>query len=314
MKDSWESTALRLFKREDRQRRARKKARKVDNRARLFGIDTEDAETLGCFSALSKFGVLWLLFTLFLGAVPGLLSAVGTLALVRFFLPRLRISDRLNAYRAGELGATLDVYRFAVEEFREEIERHRERTLGRKSEWGAAREVLVKALDDADRSAAYWGIRRHEEPSDRVIARQLDTAIGLKEKLGSALGKLDRRADVLRRFFNECEAKVSVLDRYNNDIEESRRLDGISATADLVIADAEATLTAIGASFVREAKKVGEALGDFETLQLKTLAGEVPLDNIEVLADRINEASESKYAAVDELRRVIGDFAEPIGS
>ena len=79
----------------------------------------------------------------------------------------------------------------------------------------------------------------------------------------------------------------------------------------MMIAGGEATLTGIGASFVREARKMGEVFGNFERLQLETLAGEVPPDNIEVLADRINEASESKYATIEELSRVIEDPAEP---
>lgn len=305
MNDPWEATALRCFSREERRRRARRKAE---------WRGSENPEGVGCVYAVAKVVGLWLLFGLVSGdAGLGLLSAFGTLALARFLLPRLRVSGRLKAFRAGELPAVLDVYRFAVDEFRAQIDLHRERTLGSGSEWATAREALVQASDEAERSVAYWRNRLRQDPSDPVIARQRSTATELHRKLRSALGKLDTRADVLRRFFNECEAKIAVMDRHNRDIEESRRLDRLSGTADLVIAEAEATLAAIGASFVCEAQKVGEVLGDFERLQLKTLAGEVSVDDIEVLADRINEASESKYATVEGLSRMIGDLTEPIG-
>lgn len=309
---SWEATALRCFKREERRRRARKKALELEKRSTWAGSD--NAEEVGCVYSLARFAGLWLLFGLLLGnAGLGFLSAWGTRALVRFLPPRLRVSARLKAYRAGEPEAVLDVYRFAVDEFRGKIDLHRKRILGSESEWATARESLVRASDEADRSVAYWRNRLRQERTDQVIARQLSTATELHRKLRAALGKLDKRANVLRKFFNECEAKVSVMDRYNRDIEESRRLDRLSGAADIVIAEAEATLTAIGASFVREARKVGEVLGDFERLQLKTLAGELPLDDIEVLADRINTASESQYASVEKLSRAIEDFAEPIG-
>ena len=312
MSESWEATARRCFRREEERRRERRKAKKLEAAKEWTSSgETESAELVGCAFASARFAGLWLFFGLSLGDVGlGLLAACGTLLLVRFLPPRLRISRRLDAFRAGEPGTVLEVYRFAAEEFRGKIKRHRARTLGGGSEWASARAALADAADDADRSVAYWRNRRHQEPSDEVIAGQLRTATELYGKLRSALGKLDGRADVLRRFYNECEVKISVMDRYNSDIEESRRLARLSGTADMVIAGAEATLTGIGASFVREARKIGEVFGDFERLQLGTLAGEVPMDNVEVLADRINKASESKYATVEKLSRTIEGPAE----
>ena len=207
----------------------------------------------------------------------------------------------------------LDVYRFAVHEFREQIERHRARTLGSRSEWGAARAELAMAVDEADRSMAYWQARLSQDPDNRTFAGQLKTATELHAKLRSALGKLDGRADVLRRFYNDCEARIAVMDRCNRDIEETRRLDRLSGTADMVIAGAETALAGIGASFAREAHEMGRVLGSFERLQLKSLAGEAPLDDIEFLADRINESSEREYDTVERLSRTMGDFHEPAG-
>ena len=310
----WEATALRYFRREERRRRRKKKARRLETVQDWTSATTEGAEQVGCLFSMATFAVLWLWLGTVVGdAGLGLLAALGTLAVFRFLPRRLRISRRLKAYRAGEPEVVLNVYRFAVEEFRTKIAEHRTRTLGTQSEWALAREVLAEATDDADQSVAYWRNRLRQDPGDEVITGQLHTATELDEKLRSALGKLDGRADILRKFFNECEARISGMDRYNRDLEEIRRLDRLSGTADMVIAGAEATLSGIGASFVREAQKVGEVFGDFESLQMQTLAGEAPLDNIEVFADRINEASESKYATVEKLSRVIEELAEPTG-
>ena len=314
MNESMESLARRLFNRDEERRRNRKRERKLESwKGWTQSGTTDSAETVGCVFSALKFGLLWLVLGGVLGSGGlGFVATIGTLAAFRFLPPRLRKSRRLEAFRADDPGTVLDVYRFAVEEFRRKIDAHRERILGSKSEWYAARRRLANARDEADRSAAYWRNRVRQDRGDPVVARQLKTAFELEGKLRSALGKLDTRADVLRKFYNECEARVSVMDRYNRDLEETRRLERLSGTADMMIADAEATLMEIGASFVREIQKVGEVFGDFERLQLERIAGEAPLDDIEVLADRINESSESKYDDVEELSRMMEEFAEPI--
>ncbi len=98
--------------------------------------------------------------------------------------------------------------------------------------------------------------------------------------------KLDAKADALLCFYNDCDAKLSLMDRYNRDMDESRRLEELSGSIDSAIAAAEGTLAAIGAQFVREAEAMGQALGGLARIQIESLAGEVPLDNIEHLADR----------------------------
>ena len=50
---------------------------------------------------------------------------------------------------------------------------------------------------------------------------------------------------------------------------------------------------------------VGKALGGLARVQIKSLAGEAPLENIEYLADRIIESSDMERRAVEELDRVL---------
>ena len=321
MSASLEAIARRCFEREaERKREAKLKKREAKRKRKRLetGADADDQEFVGCVWSTVKFVAMWIFFGTLLGSgTLGFIATVATLVLIRVLPPRLQVSRhvsrRFAAFRAGRSDVVHDVYRFAVEEFRGQIEAHRARTLGSNSEWGNARESLARAVDDADRSMAYWRTRLQQDPDSPVVAGQLRTATELDAKLRSALGKLDGRADILRKFYNECHARVAVMDRYNRDIEETRRLERLSGTAGTLIAEAEGVLAGIGASFVREAQKVGEVLGDFERLQLKSLAGEAPLDDIEFLADRINESSEAEFATVEKLSRAIDDFAEPAG-
>ena len=320
MNDSMDDIARRCFKWEEVLRREA-----LIEKRKAFWDDTpdfehDDSDTSGCstylfrfVAYLVKFGALWLVLGLLLGsAAGGFFATVGTRLFFRFGVPRLRRSSRFKAFQRGEPEAVLAVYRYAVEEFRVQIEAHRSRTLGSDSEWAAARGKLATAADEADQQVAYWRARMGQDRGNPVLAGQLETAKELDAKLRSALGKLDGRADVLRSFYNECEARIAVMDRQNSDMEQTRRLERLSDTADTMIAETEATLTGIGASFVREAHNVGEVLGSFERLQIKSLAGEAPLDDIVFLADRINESSESEYATVRKLRREIEGFADPI--
>ena len=314
MSEPLEAIARRCFAREEDRRRADRKAwqlRLARGWAAAGGDAGDLAETIGLGWFLLKFGGLWLLLgSLLDSGLLGFGSALVILGIMRVLPARNRVSRRLAAFRGGDLDATEAVYRFAVEEFRGQIERHRARTLGSGSEWGEARAALTEAVDGALRSVAYWRARLGQDPDNRMFAGQLKTATELHAKLRSALGKLEGRADVLLRFYSDCEARIAVMDRCNRDIEETRRLERLSGTADMVIAGADTALAGIGASFVREAHKMGEVLGSFERLQLKSLAGEAPLDDIEFLADRINEASEREFATVEQLSRAIEEFTE----
>lgn len=239
------------------------------------------------------------------GLLAGLV-VVGVAILVggRLFL-RMRVRRALAAFRAGDGTAVAKVHRFAAREFRLQIGRHRARTLGADSEWGMARAALAEAADEAQRSVAYWKARVRQEPDNQLAAGQSKTATGLDEKLRSALAKLDTRAETLLRFYNDCDARLSLMDRYNQDMDETRRLEELSGRTDVAIVGAENTLLAIGEQFVREAEAVGRALGGLARVQIKSLAGDAPLDNIEYLADRIIESSDAERRAVEDLDRVL---------
>lgn len=211
------------------------------------------------------------------------------------------VSRFVRAFEDGDPDAVQMVCRFAMRDFQRQIRNHRRRTLGPKSEWGVARASLEKAADGAQRSRAYWQTRLAQEPGNPLAERSLDTAKKLDAKLGAARSKLDRRADVLKRFYNDCEAKLAAMGRYNRDIEETRRLAELSDTADTLIVDAQETLAAIGASFVVETQRVGTVIEDFQSLQFKSLAGEVAVDDIEFLADQIIDASDEEYDVVRQL-------------
>ena len=217
---------------------------------------------------------------------------------------RMQVSYRLRAYREGDAETLQTVHQFAVKQFRNAIESHRARTLGGDTEWGKARESLTRALDQAGRSVAYWKVRAEQSPENELARGQFEVATELRAKLRLALGKLNRRADVLLNFYNECEARLAVMDRYTRDMEETRRLEELSGRADMVIAGAQGALVTIGQEFVREAKAVGRALGGLAEVQIKSLAGEAPLDNIEYLADRVIENSESEERAIGALDEV----------
>lgn len=239
------------------------------------------------------------------GLLAGLVAVgVAILAGSRLFL-RMRVRRALAAFRAGDATAVAKVHRFAAREFRLQIGRHRARTLGADSEWGMARAALAEAADEAQRSVAYWKARVRQEPGNQLAAGQSKTATGLDEKLRSALAKLDARAETLLRFYNDCDARLSLMDRYNQDMDETRRLEELSGRTDVAIVGAENTLLAIGEQFVREAEAVGRALGGLARVQIKSLAGDAPLDNIEYLADRIIESSDAERRAVEDLDRVL---------
>jgi hypothetical protein len=194
-----------------------------------------------------------------------------------------------------------EVHHAVAERFRQDIAAHRRRTLGEGSEWHRARDPLKTAFDEANRSAAYWRERLDQDELNETVRKQLATAERLSAKFGEALANLDRRSEVLLSFFNDCEAKLAVLESSRRDYEESKRLAALSDRADELVADAQTTLSLIGRQFVTEAVRVGEALGALERAQLRDSAGDPPLAHIETVADRIIESSTREQEVLADL-------------
>lgn len=196
-------------------------------------------------------------------------------------------------------------YEAVALKFAAEVERQRARTIGPTSEWGRARLSLESAAQEADRSVAYWTQRLAKERDSDIAQTQLAAATRLRDKFHTALSGLDQRARLLVGFFNDCEARVAVLQNTKRDYEEIRKLEALADQSDEVVTHAEETLVSIGASFVSEALRVGNALGGLERIGLANLAGEVSVDQLEALADRIVESAERDRSA---LERVAGSI------
>jgi hypothetical protein len=196
-------------------------------------------------------------------------------------------------------------YEAVAQKFAAEVERQRARTVGPHSEWGRARQSLESAAQEADRSVAYWTQRLASEPDSDIARTQLAAATRLRDKFQTALSGLDQRARLLISFFNDCEARVAVLQSTKRDYEEIRKLEALADQSDEVVARAAETLHSIGSSFVSEALRVGNALGGLERIGLANLAGAVSVDQLEALADRIVESAERDRT---ELERVAGSI------
>ena len=213
------------------------------------------------------------------------------------------VKQGIEAYERGEPWAVAQVHEYAVEEFRNRVAEHRETTIGDSSQWGRARASLMEAASDAQRSAAYWGARLRQEPSNEFAKSQKDVSDQLEAKLATAFEKLEARSVVLRRFYNECDARLAAMDRHNHDLEEFRRLKELSSRADIVIAHAEGTMHGLATAFVAEAQAFADALGGVAAVSITALAGEAPMDNINYFADRIIEGSDRDRAAIEDIER-----------
>jgi hypothetical protein len=195
-------------------------------------------------------------------------------------------------------------YEAVALKFVEEIERQRARTLGPDSDWGRARLKLERAAHEADRSVAYWTQRLAMEP-DGIAQAQLVAATRLWAKFHTALTGLDQRARLLVAFFNDCEARIAVLQSTKRDYEEIRKLEALADRSDEIVTNAEATLASIGAGFLSEALRVANALGGLERIGIANLAGEVSVDHLEALADRIVESAEREQRALERVTESI---------
>jgi hypothetical protein len=232
-------------------------------------------------------------------AIPLTAWALG--AVVCEYALRRSHANRVREFTERSTAAPWTLFATITACFRRDIERQRERTLGPYSQWAKARQPLKEASDEANRSAAYWRQRLEMEPDNEVARSSLETAERLEQKFRGAVHELDGRTEVLMAFFNDCEAKLSVLEHTKRDLEESKRLAVLSTRADEIVLNARARLDKIGQEFVSGAARVGRALGSLERLQLLESAGDVPIERTELVADRIIESSEQERAMLRPL-------------
>ena len=239
------------------------------------------------------------------GTLPLTWIVIGSFALssigIGELIVRKHIANARKRFTRELAESPLQVYDIIVGKFTAEIEQQRANTLGANSKWGRARDPLAKAAQESARSVAYWTQRLAMDESNQVARQQLETAVKLKNKFDGALVELDARAQTLLSFFNECEARLAVLQSTKRDYEEARRLDVLTEQADSVVSEARMTLALIGQSFLQEATKVAQALGGVERLGILNLVGAVSADHVESLADRIHETSETERAALARL-------------
>src|SRR5262245_49351888 len=127
------------------------------------------------------------------------------------FYSRLRHRTQLAKFNRDLAASPWILYEAVAKKFLEEIERQRARTLGPESDLGQARRPLEAAAHESARSLAYWQQRCIMDRENEVARQQCETARRLHDKFQAALAQLDSRAQVLVTFFNECEARLSVL-------------------------------------------------------------------------------------------------------
>jgi hypothetical protein len=227
--------------------------------------------------------------------VVALSTVVGWISAETLFRVRTRSFERTLEERPYE------VYEQVADKFRDEIGRKRERLLGADSEWQESRADLRRAIQEAEGSLTYWTDRWLEDPRSEVAMSHRETATTLRTKLQRALTELEKRELALLTFFQQCEARISLIERSRRDHEETERLALLSRRTDGLIVDATLAIEEIGREFVDGAIRVGQALGALDRLQLKHSAGAVDTDDIEKVADRIIAAAGEEERSLSRL-------------
>lgn len=199
-----------------------------------------------------------------------------------------------------------ELYGDIAERFRRDLAAQRRRLMGPRSEWGRARAPLEAAFQEARRSEAYWKERMSGPESGAIAAEHRDTARQLADKFRAALDELDARSQILLDFFNSCEAKLSALEYSRRDMDESRRLARLSVQAEQVSHDAERAMAEIAEDVLRRALEVGQALGAVERLRIQDSAAELPVEEVEEVADRILASADSERRALSRLTALAG--------
>lgn len=226
-----------------------------------------------------------------------MMSAIGHEVRVRRFVRR-----RMAEYQAGNADAVSVVHEVGFEQLREEVEAHRLRTMV-DSEWSRARASLATALDEVEGTIAQWAERISEGPDSELAIQQLRPLRKLKAKLRSACREVDGRNDVLRQFYQRLEAKLAIMDRSNTDLTRVKRLGELSGKAN--IAEAKGTVEALAQGFLAEAQDILHVLGSVDRSQLGSPGGFASYDNVELLADKIHEASKRDRGSIRQMGEML---------
>jgi hypothetical protein len=255
--------------------------------------------------------LMWLVGTLVGGgvifgpAVAQSVPGVGLILLVTtvgaWVTRRLVYSARIATYENTIAERPYELHEQLAGKFRGEIDAYRDDLLGDDTDWQRARAELRRASAEASSSMRYWADRWGEDPKNELALSHRNTASRLYEKLSGALSELDKREEALLTFFDQCEAKILILDRSRSDHFESQRLTELSQRSDHLVIDAALAIDAIGRQFFTRTIEVGQALGALERLQLKDSAGDIGHDSIELVAERILEAAQDEERALAKL-------------
>lgn len=194
-----------------------------------------------------------------------------------------------------------ELYGEVAERFRRDLSAQRGRLLGPGSEWGRARAPLEAAFQEARQAERYWEERAKSASPQPAARDHHRTAQQLAAKFRAALDELDARSQILLDFFSTCEAKLAALEFSKRDVDESRRLARLSSRADVVTVDAEEAIGRVGRDVLRHALEVGAALGAVERLRIQYTAGDLPVEEVESVADEILASADSERAALSRL-------------
>lgn len=203
-----------------------------------------------------------------------------------------------------------EIHDIVLQDFRGLVARYREQLLGDNAELRSRRRELERGLDEAKRSVAFWEEAVAAEPNDSSNRVQLRTAQELETKLTQALEALDRRRHRLQDFLAKCDAKAKRMEFSKEKLQESEKLTRLADRADEAISRADDTLDAIGQAFLAEAAEAFGLLGEVERLHLSRVAGELPVDSVEFVAERIIQTVEEEEYQLDSLMHAISATSE----
>jgi hypothetical protein len=214
-------------------------------------------------------------------------------------------SDERKSFESDLFSNPMRLQQKLVELYRSKIESWKISVLGDKSDIAKTRSALNIAHQEAITVAAYWRERQKSGDETGLVSEQLELAEMYVQKFQDALASNDRRMESLRTLISKYEARLSILARGPSDHEYSLRLAKLGADGSDLIAKAEQAVRKLAYDCVHDMARFAGAIGGFERLQIKESAARLPLDKIEVVADKI-------LASANEDEKLIGDLVAAV--